>query len=397
MQSTRIIPPAEREPRVVCTRCRRPGTVCYCAFLPRLDTNTRVLLLQHPRERDVPIGTAHMASLCLPNSELLVGVEWEGDPTLDRLLSDPSRPPILLYPGPGAKDVTTDPPAGPVTLVVVDGTWSLAKKVVKLNPRLASLPRYAFTPPRPSEYRIRREPRDDYVSTIEALMHVLGALERDADRFRAMLDPFRAMIDAQIRHAEQVGTTRVKKPRPPRPPRLRVPPVFAERAKDLVCVYGEANAFPYGTPERALHPHALVHWVAIRLATVETFECVIAPIGGLAPNTTRWIGLDERTIAAGSTMDETVRAWREFVRPTDVLCSWGTYATKLFAAHCALPSVHVDVRESSRQWANGKVGTPAEVLGRLGVALPAPTIRGRAGSRLSELAAITSRFAELAR
>src|SRR5262249_8118737 len=155
----------------------------------RLETRTRVVILQHPRERDVAIGTARMASLCLPEASLHVGVRWDEHPALGSVLGDPARPPILLYPGEGARDILAEPPAGPVTLVVVDGPWSQAKTVVRDNPVLARLPRYAFTAPEPTQYRIRREPRREYVSTIEALMHVLGALEGDAARFRALLDP----------------------------------------------------------------------------------------------------------------------------------------------------------------------------------------------------------------
>ncbi|MBA3822156.1 MAG: DTW domain-containing protein, partial [Deltaproteobacteria bacterium] len=164
-------------PRAMCGRCRRPTSVCYCAALPRLPTTTKVVILQHPRERDVPIGTARMASLCLPESELHVGMTWGEHPALGRALGDPARPPILLYPGPGARDILTEPPAGPVTLVVVDGTWSQAKSVVRDNPILHALPRYAFAAPELSEYRIRKEPQAEYCSTIEALMHVLGVLE----------------------------------------------------------------------------------------------------------------------------------------------------------------------------------------------------------------------------
>src|SRR4051812_19073373 len=90
------------EPRAVCLRCRRPERVCYCRHLTSIDTATRVVLLQHRRERDVAIGTARMASLCLPNSELHVGVCWEGSAALERALSDPARPAALLYPGEGA-------------------------------------------------------------------------------------------------------------------------------------------------------------------------------------------------------------------------------------------------------------------------------------------------------
>src|SRR6266513_1940820 len=93
------------QPRLVCDRCRRPERVCYCRHITPLESATRIVILQHPRERDVPIGTARMASLCLPNSELHVGVHWQGSAAVARALSDPERPAVLLYPGEGAKDV----------------------------------------------------------------------------------------------------------------------------------------------------------------------------------------------------------------------------------------------------------------------------------------------------
>src|SRR3954467_15422157 len=85
--------------RDTCARCRRPAEGCYCAHVTPIDTRTRLVLLQHPRERDVAIGTAHMASLCLTNSELHVGIDWSRSEPLARALSNSERPPILLYPG----------------------------------------------------------------------------------------------------------------------------------------------------------------------------------------------------------------------------------------------------------------------------------------------------------
>ena len=119
------------EPRAVCSRCRRAQSVCYCKHLTSIPTRTRIAFLQHTRERGVAIGTARMASLCLPNSELHVGVDWVGSPALARVLGDPERPPALLFPGDDAIDITRDPPIGPITLVVVDGTWRQVKKVVR--------------------------------------------------------------------------------------------------------------------------------------------------------------------------------------------------------------------------------------------------------------------------
>lgn len=138
--------PLSKEPRAVCSRCRRPESVCYCRHITAIDTSTRILLLQHPRERDVAIGTARIAHMCLPHSEIHVGVKWSDSSALQCALSDKERPAILLYPGEGAKDIVRDPPRGAVTLIVVDGTWWQTKKIVRENPILASLPRYAFTP-----------------------------------------------------------------------------------------------------------------------------------------------------------------------------------------------------------------------------------------------------------
>jgi DTW domain-containing protein YfiP len=386
------------EPRAVCGRCRRPESVCYCRHLTSIDTATRIVLLQHPRERDVAIGTARMASLCLPNSELHVGVHWRGSNELARALSDPARPAALLYPGAGAIDVMRSKPRGPITLVVVDGTWWQTKKVVRENPELARLPRYAFTPPSPSEYRIRKEPDAAYVSTIEALAHVLGVLEGDPLAFHALLAPFRAMIDAQIECEKRLRGARVRHARSAKPrAEPRPPSILRERAGDLVCVTGEANAWPYRCAERdASYPDELVHWVARRLRTGETFDFVVAPKHPLAPRTTEHIGLSPEQLAAGGTLDDLHARWRAFLREADVLCSWGRYATALFAeGGGVLPAARVDLRQVARVVARGKVGTLEEFHARLGAgaSTSASDVKGRGGRRLDEVSAIARSFA----
>jgi len=66
--------------------------------------------------------------------------------------------------------------------------------------------------------------------------------------------------------------------------RPRLPPALTSRYDDLVCVVGEANAWPYlqGRPNI---PDELVHWVAIRPSTGERFEQLATPEHGLSPNT----------------------------------------------------------------------------------------------------------------
>lgn len=384
-----------RSPRPTCARCRRPVATCYCSALTTLDTTTRVVILQHPRERDMPIGTARMASLCLPRSRLLVGVEWDDDPTLRAALGDPERPPILLWPGPGARDVLRDPPAGPVTLVVVDGTWSQAKSIVRRNPGLAALPRYAFDAPEPTTYRIRREPRNEYVSTIEALMHVLGVLEADPPRFRALLEPMRAMIDAHLAQQAECRRARARKPRPPRDAAPRPPALVAERFDDLVCVVAESNPRRCATATRGFR-HELVHWVARRVSTGETFDAVIAPRTALSPVVPERIGLDEERLRRGATLADVVAEFARFLRPTDVICAWGPFSPRLFReSGGTLPEAALDLREVARRRTGRKVGSleqfAAEAVSR------SPPDRaslpdGRAGLRLGMLAAVATTF-----
>lgn len=379
------------EPRPVCARCRRPTKVCYCAALPTLDTTTRVVILQHPRERDMPIGTARMASLCLPNAALHVGVRWDAHAPLAAALGDPARPPILLYPGPGAKDILAEPPRGPVTLVVVDGTWSQAKTVVRDNPVLQALPRYAFSTPAPSQYRIRKEPRAEYVSTIEALMYVLGALEGEPEKFRALLAPLNAMVDAQL--ACQATAPRVhgtRQPKGPRPPRRPLPDLLPARWDDLVVVVGEANAWPYGSPSAGPRDE-LVHWVAHRPATGETFAMVVAPARPLSPTTAFHTGLDEDALRAGASHAEVAAAFAAWSRPTDVHLAWGHYGPQLFLdAGGALPA-RVDLRAAAQRFTSAKLGSLdafARSHGYGGEAFA----DGRAGQRVAMLARIVERW-----
>jgi hypothetical protein len=319
-----------------------------------------------------------MASLCLPAAELHVGVHWGEHAALGRALADPARPPVLLYPGPGAKDILREPPAGPVTLVVVDGTWSQAHGVVRDNPVLQGLPRYAFYAPEPSEYRIRKEPDLSCVSTIEALMYVLGALEGDGERFRAMLDPFRAMVDSQLAWQARTPRARWRKPRSAEALRPKVPVELETRWNDLVAVVGEANAWPFRDGVAA-YPEELVHWVAERVATGERFDVVAAPGHPLSPSTTFHIGLDEATLAAGQPRAALLAGFAGFVRPSDIICSWGHHGPGLYLdAGGTLPDGYVDVRAATQRLTSKKFGsleTYAATLDAPPVALPAA--RGR--------------------
>lgn len=181
--------------RARCERCLRPADHCLCALIPALGSRTRVLILQHPSEVNHALNTARLAALGLTNAQLQVGEVFED---LPQWLSQPGYQACLLFPGEEAvslKANRVDDAA--VLLVVPDGTWRKARKLLHLNPLLAALPRVVLTNAPASRYRLRKAPGPEALSTLEAIVHALHTLEPETS-FDGLLRPFDALIDGQI-------------------------------------------------------------------------------------------------------------------------------------------------------------------------------------------------------
>jgi DTW domain-containing protein YfiP len=158
-----------------------------------------VLILQHPGEVKHALNTARLAALGLVNAELVVGEVFDDLP--ERLNPTAYRA-CLLFPGEDAMalrpySVSDQPAELPMLLVVPDGTWRKARKLLHLNPLLAALPRVGLARTEASRYRLRKAPGPGALSTLEAIVHALEVLEAPL-RFEALLKPFDALIEGQI-------------------------------------------------------------------------------------------------------------------------------------------------------------------------------------------------------
>lgn len=376
----------EVSPRSICNACSRPSVVCLCASIARVPTRTKVVILQHPRESDVPINTARLCELQLEQAERHIGIKLDEVPAFRARLNDPEAPAILLYPGEEAVDLAVQPPPGPVTLVVLDGTWWQAKKLFQQNPELAKLPRYSLSPSAPSRYRIRREPAEHCVSTIEAIGEALSLLEPGGFDRERLLRPFDAMVEHQLHYAQERGERRHLAFRL-RPRKPRLPKLLLEREADLVVAYGEANAWPKGSGLGA--DAEVLHWVAERALTGERFEALLAPRRPLSPSFELHARLSSELVLAGESVERFAQRWSAFVRPQDLLVGWGFYASERLAAEgVALPE-RLDLRGLARQQLRKKTGEVGACARELGAELPEPWAQGRAGERLTAAAAVT--------
>lgn len=185
-----------KAPRPRCGRCLRPGTHCLCADIPSLRNHTHVLVLQHPDEARHPLNTARLAVLGLARAELLVG---ETFPQLAEKLAAAQRA-VLLFPDGEASRADAAPVAAghsSTLLVVPDGTWRKARRIIHSNPILNTLPRLSLPPGDPSEYKVRKASEPAAVATIEAIARALQILEPQQD-FQPLLKPFNRMVEQQI-------------------------------------------------------------------------------------------------------------------------------------------------------------------------------------------------------
>lgn len=220
--------------RETCYRCFWPKPLCWCPSLQPIETQTRFVFLMHPKEyRQEKTGTGRLTHLCLPNSELHVGLAFDGHEEVQALISDKGNFPMLLYPGAAARNLS-DGAMAPADLggrrllvFLLDATWSGARKMLKLSPTLQRLPRIMFTPSAPSRFVIKQQPAPGCLSTIEAVHELATALERAGlDRYPhpgQLLEILRRLQDFQIRCAAD-PTRPGYRHRPYKDPAARVPP-----------------------------------------------------------------------------------------------------------------------------------------------------------------------------
>ena len=189
--------PCESNRRPRCCACERPASHCLCSLIPDLDSSTHLLVIQHPSEQRHPLNTARMLVRGLKNAQLLIAEQLSEESVWHQHLQDPAWRTELLFPGAESALLAATADTRPRRLVLLDGTWRKARKILHLNPLLQHLPRVALSAGLQSRYRVRKAPMDGALSTVEAGVAALHIIEPDTD-FSALLTPFEALINGQI-------------------------------------------------------------------------------------------------------------------------------------------------------------------------------------------------------
>ncbi|MBV9828917.1 MAG: DTW domain-containing protein [Alphaproteobacteria bacterium] len=180
-----------------------------------------LLILQHPQEVREARATAVLTVATLRRAQLVTGLSW---PNLAKALGRPADPRRwgVLYLGstrPAALapdrellvlerngEAVADPAPvlrGLEGVVLLDGTWSQAKTLWWRNSWLLKLQRIVLNPARPSQLGVvRREPRRDALSTIEAAALLLRHVEAQSGPADALTAAFEQLLTSLRRPAQ---------------------------------------------------------------------------------------------------------------------------------------------------------------------------------------------------
>jgi DTW domain-containing protein YfiP len=231
---------AAAEPAPDCPRCQKPVPLCVCDEITPIQSRISLLILQHPQEQDRALGTARLTALHFPGSVLKIGLSWPSlSKALGRPVADPSRWAVLYLGSAKVADLETDREIVAIDrkgaiednqrailrdiegIVLLDGTWSQAKALWWRNAWMLKCQRVILGPAQPSRYgQLRREPRRDGLSTIEAAAMLLASLEQRPDIEAALSASFERLL-ARYREAQSVLPELAPRPRPKRDYRRR--------------------------------------------------------------------------------------------------------------------------------------------------------------------------------
>ena len=361
---------SESEHRERCYVCFRPTSACFCRLIPTIANRTDVLILQHVKERFHAFNTARIVKRALKNCSLFV------DQTTKLASKDlPLRErAAVLYPGADSVPLSElHPDARPQQLVILDGTWHHARTFMRDIPVLQHLPHVCLNPDQPGEYRIRKEPTDSALSTVEAAVQALSILEPETTGLNQLLNAFRHMVDEQIAHPQRSARLRLRKG-PARPP-LNIPSALLNHPANVVVAYGETS---FGGRRSRTKQRSLIYWVAQRISSGENFECAIQSPDPIDAGFRSHLQLEESVFAEAAPVEIFRQRWQAFLRPDDQLFVFNESTRRALQAMTAASCPSYSLKSVNA----GRGTTLDETLASLKLEPATVPQRGRAGQRL---------------
>jgi len=170
-----------------CKRCGLPIHVCICDHIKRLRENTKtdifIDIIFHKNELLRNTNTGRLVEFIFPHK--VKGYVWERKippSSLIEDMKDPNKKYFLLYPEQEEIHIETKEDNmdsnKEIHIVVLDGTWQEAAKILKKSPYLQTMEKLIIKSDRQSQFQLRRNQKTGNLCTSEAIaeaLHTVGA------------------------------------------------------------------------------------------------------------------------------------------------------------------------------------------------------------------------------
>lgn len=193
-----------------------------CSHIRSVDTKTKFVILMHPKEfKKVKNATGHLTNLSLKNSELFVGIDFTNHKEVNKIIQEYDC--YILYPSKDAINLSTtcittkdNSIKKDLAIFFIDSTWACSIKMLRESKNLQTLKHISFSNTKLSQYKIKLQPQEYCLSTIESALSVLELLkkwkiedfeQKDLEKF---LNPFYKMVDYQIKFMQNPLNNYVK-------------------------------------------------------------------------------------------------------------------------------------------------------------------------------------------
>jgi len=182
-----------------------------CSYINSFDTNTKFIILMHPKEfKKVKNNTGRFTYLTLENSELFIGINFTENKKINEIID--THDSYILFPSKNAVNLSKSNPhatnsqsphAKNLAIFLIDSTWLCINKMLKQSVNLKKLKHMSFDTSRVSQYKIKEQPKSNYLSTMESTLVVLELLNYwhvesiEEKNIEGFLDPFVKMVEYQ--------------------------------------------------------------------------------------------------------------------------------------------------------------------------------------------------------
>jgi len=197
-----------KEIREKCYKCYRPKKSCMCEYIQTIETNTQFVIIMHPKEfKKTKNNTGRFTHLSLHNSKIYIGIDFNEHDEINALIDDKNNNCFVLYPHKNSIKLnheTIQESNKKNIIFIIDSTWPCSNKILAVSKNLSTLPKISFEHNKASGYKIKTQPNEQCLSTIESTLCILELLNKHhlenipQNSLNRFLKPFEKMVEYQI-------------------------------------------------------------------------------------------------------------------------------------------------------------------------------------------------------